>query len=113
MASCAHIGDGTGRAIKFEVQLCFTRTINDDEIELRHRHLAVPLTATTNKLLTIAESFYAVEYGAQHMSVGASKSIIAVCTSNQKWYHQKKTTPNNQCGMCTKHHAPGCANCPA
>ena len=113
IASHAHIGDGSDRAIEFEVQQCFIRAINDDEIELRHRLLATPLRDTTNELLTIAESFYALEQGAQHMSVGGSKSVNAVHTSNQKGQHQKKTTMNNQCGNCIKCHAPGHANCPA
>ena len=112
MASHAHIGDWSARAIKFEVQWCFIRAINDDDIEIRCRLLASPLTATNNELLTIAESLYAVEHGAQHMSVGGSKSVNANHTSNQKWEHQKKTTSNNQCGNCTKHHATGHANCP-
>ena len=61
MVSHAHIGGGSAIAIEFE---CFIRAISDDEIELRHRLLAAPLTATTNELLTIAESFYAVAHGA-------------------------------------------------
>ena len=92
-------------------QWCFTRAINDNEIEPRCRLLAAPLTSTTNELLTIAQSFYAVEHGAQHMSVGGSKFVYAVHTSNQK-QHQKKTFSNNQCGNCIKHHATGCTNCP-
>ena len=108
----AYIGDGSARAIEFEIQQCFIRAINDDKIELRHRLLAAPLTATTNELLTIAEIFYAIEHGAQHMSAGGNKSVNAVCTCNQKQQHQKKTTSNNLCRNCTKHHAPGQANCP-
>ena len=84
MTSCPHIGDGSARAIKFEVQRCFIRAINVDEIEPGHRLLATPLTATTNELLTITESFYAVEHGAQNMSAGGSKSVNAIHTSNQK-----------------------------
>ena len=113
MASHAHIGDGSARAIEFEVQWHFIRALNSDEMELRCRLLTAPLTATTNELLTIAESFYAIEHVAQHMSVGGSKSVYAVCTSYQQWQHQEKTTLNNQCGNSTKHHAPGCAICPA
>ena len=56
MASHAHIGDGSATAIEFEVQPCFIRAINDDKIELRHRLLAAPLTATTNELFTIHHS---------------------------------------------------------
>ena len=84
MASCVHIGDGSARAVELEVQQCFIRAINDDEIELRHRILAAHLTAKTNELLTIAESFYTVEDGAQHMGVGGSKSVNTVHTSDQK-----------------------------
>ena len=76
--------------LNFKVQWNFIRAINDDETELRYRLLAAPLTATNNELLSIAKS------------VGG----------NRRWQHQKKTTSNNQCGNCTKHHAPGCANCP-
>ena len=64
MVSHAHTGDGSARAIEFEVKQCFIRAINDDDdIGLRCRILAAPLTATTNELLTIAESFYTVEHG--------------------------------------------------
>ena len=65
MVARAHIGDGSTAAIEFEVQCRFLRAITDDEIELRQRLLAAPLTAMTNELLTIAESYYAVEHGAQ------------------------------------------------
>ena len=54
MVSHAYIGDESPRAIEFEVQGCFIRAINDDEIELWCIFLAVPLTATTNELFTIA-----------------------------------------------------------
>ena len=64
MAARACIGNGSTAAIEFEVQHRFIRAITDDEIELRQRLLAAPLTATTNELLTIAESYYAVEHGA-------------------------------------------------
>ena len=57
---------------------------NDNEIDLRYRLLAAPLTAITSELLTIAESIYAVEHGAQHTSVGRSKSVKAIHISNQK-----------------------------
>ena len=83
MVSHAQIGDWSARSTEFEVHWHFIRAINDDEIELRCRLLA-PLTATTNELLTIAERLYAVEHGAQHMSVGGSKFANAVHTSNQK-----------------------------
>ena len=65
MASQAQIGDGSVAAIEFEVQHRFIRAITDDEIELWCRLLGAPLTATTNELFTIAESYYAVEHGAQ------------------------------------------------
>ena len=78
--SQARIGDGSTAAIKFEVQCRFIRAITDDKIELRRRLLAAPLTATTNELLTIAESYYAVERGAQQMSSSGTKSVNAVHT---------------------------------
>ena len=58
MAARAHIGNESTAAIEFKVQCRFIRAITDDEIELRQRLLAAPLTATTNELLTIAKSYY-------------------------------------------------------
>ena len=80
MAARAHIGNGFTTAIEFEVQCRFIRAITDDEIELRRRLLAAPHTATTNELLTIAESYYAVERGAQQMSSSGTKSVNAIHT---------------------------------
>ena len=84
MASHAHIRDRSARAIKFEVTVMLIRVFSDDEIELRCRLLEAPLTATSNELLTIAESFYAAEHEVQHISAGGSKSVNAICTSNYK-----------------------------
>ena len=80
MAARAHIGNGSTAAIEFKVQFRFIRAITDGEIELRQRLLATPLTATTNELLTIAESYYAVDHGAQQMSSSGTKSVNAVHT---------------------------------
>ena len=118
LTSQAHIGDGSTAAIKFEVQQCFILAITDEEIELICRLLAAPLTATTNELLTIAESYYAVEHGAQQMSSGGNTSVNTVhahCKHYDKGKQQqhKKSTPNNLCCNCTKQYAPGRANCPA
>ena len=118
MAARARIGDGSTAAIEFEVQRRFIRAITDDEIELRRRLLAAPLTATTNELLTIAESYYAVERGAQQMSSSDTKSVNAVHTGKPYRKGQSKQTqrkPQNvsDCGNCTKKHKPGRANCPA
>ena len=118
MAARAHIGDGSTAAIEFEVQCRFIRAITDDEIEFRRRLLAAPLTATTNELLTIAESYYAVEHGAQQMSSSGTKSVNAVHTGKPYRKGQSKQTqrkPQNvsDCGNCTKKHKPGHANCPA
>ena len=118
MATRARIGDGSTAAIEFEVQCRFIRAITDDEIELRQRLLAVPLTATTNKLLTIAKSYYAVEHGAQQMSSSGTKSVNAVHTGKpyrkgQSKQTQRKPPNGSDCGNCTKKHKPGHANCPA
>ena len=118
MAARAHIGDSSTAAIEFEVQCRFIRAITDDEIELRWRLLAAPLTATTNELLTIAESYYAVERGAQQMSSSCTKSVNAVHTGKpyrkgQSKQTQRKPQNGSDCGNCTKKHKPGHANCPA
>ena len=63
LASQAHIGDGSTASIKFEVQRCFIQAITDEEIELRCRLLAATLTATTNELLTIAETIMLLSLG--------------------------------------------------
>ena len=89
LASQAHIRDGSTAAIEFEVQQCFIQAITDEEIELRCRLLAAPLTATTNELLTIAEGYYAVEHGAQQMSSGGNTSVNAVC-GHCKQYNKGK-----------------------
>ena len=116
LGSWAHIRDGSTATIEFEVQWCFIWAITDEEIELRCRLLAAPLTATTNELLTIAESYYAVERGAQQMSSGGNTSVNAVHAHHKhndkgKEQQHKKSTPKNLCGNCTKQHAPGQANC--
>ena len=118
MAARAHIGDGSTAAIEFKVQHRFIRTITDDEIELRCRLLAAPLTVTTNELLTIAESYYAVEHGAKQMSSSGTKSVNAVRTGKPYGKGQSKLTqriPQNvsDCGNCAKKHKPGHAYCPA
>ena len=77
MASQAHNRNGSVAANEFEVQHRFIRAITDDEIELQCGLLAAPITATTNELLTIAESYYAVECGAQMMS-SSGTSVNAV-----------------------------------
>ena len=119
MASQVHIRDGSVAAIDFEVHCRFIRVITDDEIELQCRLLASPLTVTTNELLTFAESYYAVEHGAQQMS-SSGRSFNAVQASNTHHWkgqhepqYQKKTQNTSVCGNCTKQHAPSRTNCPA
>ena len=115
MAARAHKGDGSTVAIEFEVQCRFIRAITDDETELRQRLLAAPLTAMTNELLTIAESYYAVECGAQQMSSSGTKSVNAVHTGKpyrkgQSKQTQRKQQTGSDCDNCTKKHKPGNAN---
>ena len=63
----------------------------------------------------MAESYYAVEHGAQQTSSGGTKSVNAVHTGKpyrkgQSKQMQRKPQTGSDCGNCTKKHKPGCAN---
>ena len=90
-----------------------------DDRELVKKLLAMPITATTAKMLETFRTHIAINGEMDAMGLGSSKDVHTVRKGPPKKGQGKgqrqgqKQQQQHSCGNCTKHHAPGRSSCPA
>ena len=92
-----------------------------DDRELVKKLLAMPITATTAKMLETCRTHIAINGEMDAMGLGSSKDVHTIRKGppkkgqgkGQRQGQGQKQQQQHSCGNCTKHHAPGCSSCPA
>ena len=102
---------------EWNVQYRLVRALDDRE--LVKKLLAMPITATTAKMLETCRTHIAINGEMDAMDLGSSKDVHTVRKGPPKKGQGKgqtqgqKQQQQHSCGNCTKHHAPGRSSCPA
>ena len=92
-----------------------------DDRELVKKLLAMPITATTAKMLETCRTHIAINGEMDAMGLGSSKDVHTVHKGppkegqgkGQRQGQGQKQQQQHSCGNCTKHHTPGHSSCPA
>ena len=101
------------------VQYCLVRAL--DDWELVKKLLAMPITATTAKMLETCRTHIAINGEMDAMGLGSSKNVHTIHKGppkkgqgkGQRQGQGQKRQQQHSYGNCTKHHAPRCSSCPA